>query len=86
MKYILVPIFKTIALIFILLTLYPLLILGFSLWALWQWDVKHFKELKEMEFTSGPTYVFEGETYYIYKTVWDWYFDRKTWRTKEPYL
>lgn len=83
MKYVIVPIVKTVGLILMLLGMYPVMYLVAIFWALWHWNLKKFDEIVEGDFQGPPDFVFKDEKYHTYTTIWDWYLDRKTWHTKE---
>lgn len=87
MKYIIVPIYKTVGLIFFLFVMYPLVYgIGF-IWVLWHFDIKRMKDVLDGDFSNKDgRWKHTGEKYYAYKTVWDWYLDRKDWRTRQTNL
>jgi len=77
MKYILNPIFKVIGLAFTLFVMYPIAYISLIVCGLWDFKFEQLKTFQKSKFSWG----FEGERYYIYQSIWDWFLDRK----KYPY-
>lgn len=85
MKYIIIPILKTLVFLFVVLICYPMMASLTLLICLWEWSWKPCKEALNMPFSSTKGIVDNGETgisietISYYKTVWDWYRGRKTY-------
>lgn len=84
MKYIIIPIFKTLVLLFVVLICYPIFAGLTSIACLWEWSWKPYRDALDMPFSSTESVVSKGdnnisiETISCYKTVWDWYVGKKT--------
>ncbi len=84
MKYLIIPIFKTIVFLFVILICYPMMAALSLLGCLWEWSWKPWKEVLDMPFSSTKALRTDKENNLsieviaYYKTPWDWYRGNKT--------
>lgn len=79
MKYIIIPILKTIGLLFIVLYAYPVAYCFSLIACAWCGNWKPIITLHHLPFSSSSAHFSPGNPVFYYRTVWHWYIGRKTY-------
>lgn len=73
MKYLVNPIFKLLEFLLYILILYPFIYGVLALICLWEWNLLELRRFYHKPFGTGR----KGNKRYVYRTIWDWFLNRK---------
>lgn len=89
MKYIALPLIITLLRVVVVVScvfFIPLFFAAATLEVLWDWNLKGYKDFKESiteEFYVQSEPVEVGEQFYVYRNIWDFIINKKTYRIKQ---